>query len=94
MPCTPFRLPGGISGIICTRGRKRAHRCSVDGCNAPSGFQSDEPARVIERSASGTLVPLTSMKSDAPPATARDAIRTTVTESQIRFTRPSIYPDA
>ncbi|RQU41347.1 hypothetical protein DF147_20160 [Burkholderia cenocepacia] len=30
MPCTPFRLPGGTSGIFCTRGRKRERRCSVD----------------------------------------------------------------
>ncbi|MEM5294199.1 hypothetical protein VSR82_07635 [Burkholderia sp. JPY481] len=41
MPCTPFRFPDGVTGIICTRGRKRTHRCSVDGCNAPSGFQCD-----------------------------------------------------
>jgi hypothetical protein len=43
MPCTPFRLPGGISGIVCTRGRKRAPRCSVAGCKAISGFQCDYP---------------------------------------------------
>lgn len=41
MPCTPFRLPGGFSGIVCTRGRRRAPRCSVEGCNAASGFQCD-----------------------------------------------------
>ncbi|WP_227242479.1 hypothetical protein [Paraburkholderia caribensis] len=41
MPCTPFRFPDGTRGIVCTRGRKRVHRCSVDGCNAPSGFQCD-----------------------------------------------------
>ena len=40
MPCTPFRTPDGVSGIVCT-GRRRAPRCSVDGCNAPSGFQCD-----------------------------------------------------
>lgn len=45
MPCTPFSLPGGISGIVCTRGRKRAPRCSVAGCNAPSGFQCDHCAK-------------------------------------------------
>ncbi len=52
MPCTPFRLPGGISGIICTRGRKRSHRCSVDGCNAPSSFQCDyqtKPGKTCDR---------------------------------------------
>ncbi len=52
MPCTPFRLPGGISGIMCTRSRKRAHRCSVDGCNAPSGFQCDfqtKPGKTCDR---------------------------------------------
>ncbi len=52
MPCTPFRLPGGISGIMCARARKRAHRCSVDGCNAPSGFQCDfqtEPGKTCDR---------------------------------------------
>jgi hypothetical protein len=41
MPCTPFRLPSGVSGIVCTRGRKRVSRCSVPGCNASSGFQCD-----------------------------------------------------
>lgn len=46
MPCTPFRLPGGISGIVCTRGRKRAPRCSVVGCNATSCFQCDHRNRL------------------------------------------------
>ncbi|MEK6290081.1 MAG: hypothetical protein V4793_01620 [Paraburkholderia tropica] len=41
MPCTPFRLPGGGSGIICTRGRGRTPRCSVPDCSAPSAFQCD-----------------------------------------------------
>jgi hypothetical protein len=41
MPCTPFRTADGITGIVCTRGRKRAPRCSVPGCNATSGFQCD-----------------------------------------------------
>lgn len=41
MPCTPFRTPDGVSGIVCTRGRRRTPRCSVDGCKAPSGFQCD-----------------------------------------------------
>ncbi|VWD01553.1 hypothetical protein BLA17378_05273 [Burkholderia aenigmatica] len=41
MPCTPFRFPGGMSGIVCTRGRKRATRCSVPGCQASSASQCD-----------------------------------------------------
>jgi hypothetical protein len=45
MPCTPFRLPGGISGFVCTRGRKRVRCCSVGGCTAPSDFQCDYPTR-------------------------------------------------
>jgi hypothetical protein len=52
MPCTPFRLPGGISGIVCTRGRPRVPRCSVPGCNAPSGYQCDyriEQAKTCDR---------------------------------------------
>lgn len=40
MPCTPFRFPDGVKGIVCTRG-KRAKRCSVEGCREPSGFQCD-----------------------------------------------------
>jgi hypothetical protein len=34
MPCRPFRLPGGISGIFCTRGLKRVHQCAIAGCGA------------------------------------------------------------
>ncbi|MDR8105593.1 hypothetical protein KPB04_28055 [Burkholderia cenocepacia] len=52
MPCTPFRLPGGISGIICARGPARERRCSVEGCNAPSGFQCDfqtKPGKTCDR---------------------------------------------
>lgn len=52
MPCTPFRLPGGISGIVCSRGRKHVHRCSVEGCSAPSGFQCDyltKPGKTCDR---------------------------------------------
>lgn len=52
MPCTPFRLPGGTSGIICTRGRKRGRRCSVDGCDAPSDFLCDfqtKPGKTCDR---------------------------------------------
>jgi hypothetical protein len=40
MPCTPFRFPDGMRGIVCT-GKRRAKRCSVEGCNQPSGFQCD-----------------------------------------------------
>lgn len=39
MPCTPFRTRDGMTGIICTS--RRRPRCSVPGCNAPSGFQCD-----------------------------------------------------
>jgi hypothetical protein len=51
MPCTPFRLPGG-SGIICTRGRRRAPRCSVQGCATASEFQCDyrtKPGKTCDR---------------------------------------------
>ncbi|MDR3100794.1 MAG: hypothetical protein LBV73_27490 [Paraburkholderia sp.] len=42
MPCTPFQLPDGTHGFICSRGRRRAPPpCSVDGCDASSGFQCD-----------------------------------------------------
>jgi hypothetical protein len=44
MPCTPFRTPDGLTGIACTS-RRRAPRCSVDRCNAPSGFQCDHRAQ-------------------------------------------------
>jgi hypothetical protein len=39
MPCTIFRTADGLTGIVCTSRRKP--RCSVAGCNAPSGFQCD-----------------------------------------------------
>jgi len=29
MPCTPFRLPDGTSGIVCSRGRVRPRACAV-----------------------------------------------------------------
>jgi hypothetical protein len=44
MPCTPFHTPDGLTGIVCTS-RRRAPRCSVAGCNAPSGFQCDHRVR-------------------------------------------------
>lgn len=34
MPCTPINLGGGVTGIICTRGR-RPGPCSVPGCGRP-----------------------------------------------------------
>ncbi|MBB5443251.1 MULTISPECIES: hypothetical protein [unclassified Paraburkholderia] len=43
MPCIPFRLPDGTSGIVCTRDRRTERRCSVDSCRAPSGYQCDFP---------------------------------------------------
>lgn len=39
MPCTPFRTADGLTGIVCTS--RRRVRCSVPGCNEPSGFQCD-----------------------------------------------------
>jgi hypothetical protein len=68
-------------------------RPPADGA-CPSGFHSEEPARVIDRSASGTLVPLTSMKSDAPPAIAGEAANVEIVKTQSRFMRPDINPDA
>jgi len=41
-----------MSGIICTRGRKHEHRCSVDGCNVLSGFHCDfqtKPGKTCDR---------------------------------------------
>ena len=34
MPCTPFRMPTGESGFMCTRGGREAP-CSVPGCGRP-----------------------------------------------------------
>lgn len=44
MPCTPFRLPDGTRGIICTRSRRRATPpCAIAGCTSTTGFQCDYP---------------------------------------------------
>lgn len=40
MPCTPFSLPGGASGILCTRTLRP--RCA---CGKPSAFQCDAPTK-------------------------------------------------
>lgn len=41
MPCTPFTLPGGARGFVCTRSRRTAPRCA---CGKPSQFQCDAEA--------------------------------------------------
>ncbi|ADG20353.1 hypothetical protein BC1002_6511 [Paraburkholderia atlantica] len=41
MPCTPFKLPGGGSGFICTRGRRT--RCAAGPCASSSSYQCDYP---------------------------------------------------
>lgn len=38
MPCTPIKLPGGISAIVCGS-RQRVRRCKW--CSAPGGYQCD-----------------------------------------------------
>ena len=38
MPCTPFTLPGGARGFICSRTPRP--RCA---CGQPSAFQCDAP---------------------------------------------------
>ncbi|WP_206002546.1 hypothetical protein [Paraburkholderia antibiotica] len=44
MPCTPFKLPDGTRGFICSRGRRgTAPQCRADGCGAESDFQCDYP---------------------------------------------------
>jgi len=41
MSCTPFSLPGGGSGIICTRGRRKTKPC--DSCGNSSSRLCDYP---------------------------------------------------
>ena len=40
MPCTPFTLPGGARGILCTRTRRP--RCA---CGQPATLQCDAPTK-------------------------------------------------
>lgn len=40
MPCTPFTLPNGARGILCTRTRRP--RCA---CGQPATLQCDAPAK-------------------------------------------------
>ena len=60
----------------------------------PSGFQSCVPARRIDSSARVASVPLTSMKLDAPAASAGDADAANAARITSRFMRPSINPGA
>jgi hypothetical protein len=41
MPCTPFRTSSGVSGFVCTRGRK-PKRCSAAGCTGPGHYLCDQ----------------------------------------------------
>ena len=40
MPCTPFTLPGGVRGYVCTRGPRP--RCA---CGQPATLQCDAPTK-------------------------------------------------
>lgn len=40
MPCTPFTLPGGARGILCSRGPRP--RCA---CGQPARLQCDAPTK-------------------------------------------------
>ncbi len=40
MPCTPFELPGGGRGFLCTRSPRP--RCA---CGKPGAFQCDAPSK-------------------------------------------------
>lgn len=42
MPCTPFTLPDGSRGIICTRTRQHTMRCA---CGNIASIQCDAPTR-------------------------------------------------
>lgn len=42
MPCEPFITSDGISGFICSRGRRK--RCSVAGCRGPGHYLCDHPS--------------------------------------------------
>ncbi len=44
MPCTPFNLGNGVTGIVCTRGGNRS-LCTVPGCNRPSSKLCDYPVK-------------------------------------------------
>jgi hypothetical protein len=42
MPCTPFKLGDGTTGIVCTRGGRRSY-CSSPGCTNYSEKLCDYP---------------------------------------------------
>ena len=79
MPCTPFDLGGGVTGIACTRGR-RPDPCSVPGCGRPSSRLCDYPLVPLEvgkdpKTCDAKLCPRCAVKvgpnSDYCPAHAR-----------------------
>jgi hypothetical protein len=43
VPCIPFNLGNGTTGIICTRGPRKFVPCSVPGCGRPSVRLCDWP---------------------------------------------------
>jgi len=86
-PGTVARISNAQSGSL----NWTAPRAPAAGA-APSGFQSLVPARRIDSSASAPLVPLTSVKLDAP-ASAGDA-ETVRRRSASLFMRWDIYPSA
>ena len=45
MPCTPFTLPGGVRGILCSRTPRP--RCA---CGQPATIQCDAPTKTKRRS--------------------------------------------
>lgn len=52
MGCDPITLPDGTRGLVCNRGRRRARRCWVQGCEKPATQLCDFP--VERRGRSGT----------------------------------------
>jgi hypothetical protein len=49
MPCTPFNLGNGVTGVICTRGRgAQRDPCSVPGCGRPHTKLCDYPLVPLE----------------------------------------------
>jgi len=42
MPCKPFDLGNGVTGVVCSRGQ-RAKRCAIEGCGKPAPYLCDFP---------------------------------------------------